>query len=345
MSIICHLDCGEVDAAIERCIRDCERVLDCKINFGAYRNLAMGSLRWLANLFCAIFMTLFLFPICPASARDKKDALQYGIGLVVNVPAAETDLLKAVEEVVQNGVIRGTKEYAKDEFVGGAAAASDSTLFEPWTDGGKIFYKVRTHALDPRNFKDAGDVGTLAVRYVVMKQDETHTVLKIDAIFVEDFRRRVHASDGSVESAEYKDIHDHVETLQSMKQQAAEAEREKQEAAERKLLPVSSSQRVEDVPPPKPEKKDGLATDDVSAASSIEDLKKKVHQLRSVAERKVKAQGTALRSAPFQSAASLQTLPAGAEVLIVISTPYWFGVETHDGQHGWVSRGELEELP
>jgi hypothetical protein len=305
----------------------------------------MGVRRWFTKLMYATCVTFLLVAASTLAARDKKDALQYGMGLVVNVPAPEADVLKAVEEVVQNGVIRGTKEYAKDEFVSGAAPASDSTLFDPWTDGGKIFYKVRQHALDPRNFKDSSDVGTLAVRYVVMKQDETHTVLKIDAIFVEDFRRRAHASDGSVESAEYKDIHDHVDSLQSIKQQAAEAEREKQEAAERKLLPVSSTPPVEDVPQPVPEKKAEPAADQVSATSSIEDLKKKVHELQSLAERKVKAQGTPLRSAPFQTATSLQTLPAGAEVLIVISTPYWFGVETHDGQHGWISRTELEELP
>jgi hypothetical protein len=305
----------------------------------------MGAPSWFTNLTYAACVTLLLAAVSTLAARDKKDALQYGMGLVVNVPAPEADVLKAVEEVVQNGVIRGTKEYAKDEFVSGAASASDSTLFDPWTDGGKIFYKVRQHALDPRNFKDSSDVGTLAVRYVVMKQDETHTVLKIDAIFVEDFRRRAHASDGSVESAEYKDIHDHVDSLQSIKQQAAEAEREKQEAAERKLLPVSSTPPVEDLPQPVLEKKAEPVADQVSSSSSIEDLKKKVHELQSLAERKVKAQGTPLRSAPFQTATSLQTLPAGAEVLIVISTPYWFGVETHDGQHGWVSRTELEELP
>jgi hypothetical protein len=313
--------------------------------FVEYRNFAMGLPRWFANLLCATCVTLLLVPTSPVVARDKKDALPYGMGLVVNMPAPEADVLNAVEEVAQNGVIRGTKEYAKDEFVSGAAASSESTLFEPWTDGGKVFYKVRQHALDPRNFKDGGDVGTLAVRYVVMKQDETHTVLKIDAIFVEDFRRRAHASDGSVESAEYKDIHDHVDALESMKQQAAEAEREKQEAAERKLLPVSSTPPVEDAAQPIAEKKVEQPAVEVPPTSSIEDLKTRVHELRSLAERKVKAQGTPLRSAPFQTATSLQTLPAGAEVLIVISTPYWFGVETHDGQHGWVSRAELEELP
>jgi len=305
----------------------------------------MGLPRWFANLLYAACLAFLLAATSNLAARDKKEAVQYGMGLIVNVPAPEADVLKAVEEVVQNGVIRGTKEYAKDEFVSGAAAAKDSTLFEPWTDGGKIFYKVRQHALDPRNFKDSNDVGTLAVRYVVMKQDETHTVVKLDAIFVEDFRRRAHASDGSVEGAEYKDIHDHVDALESVKQQAAEAEHEKQEAIERKLLPVSSTPQVEDVPQPSPEKKVGPPADQISSTSSIEDLKKKVHDLRSLAERKVKAQGTLLRSAPFQTATSLQTLPAGAEVLIVVSTPYWFGVETHDGQHGWISRTDLEELP
>src|SRR5215469_3966133 len=320
-------------------------MLDCHLRpFDAYKNLAMGLPRWCTNLRWVVCATFLLAPTSNLAARDKKDAVQYGMGLIVNIPAPEADVLKAVEDVVQNGVIRGTKEYAKDEFVSGAAPASDSALFQPWIDGGKIFYKVRQHALDPRNFKEGGDVGTLAVRYVVMKQDETHTVVKIDAIFVEDFRRRAHASDGSVESAEYKNIHDHVDALESLKQQAAEAEREKQEAAERKLLPVSSPP-VEEVPQPVPEKKVEQTPIEVSSTTSIEDLKKKVHELRSLAERKVKAQGTPLRSAPFQTATSLQTLPAGAEVLIVISTPYWFGVETHDGQHGWISRAELEELP
>jgi hypothetical protein len=305
----------------------------------------MGLSRRFANLLCAVCLTFLLAPTLKLAARDRKDSVQYGMGLIVNVPAPEADVLKAVEEVVQNGVIRGTKEYAKDEFVSGAAPASDSTLFQPWTDGGKIFYKVRQHALDPRNFKDGGDVGTLAVRYVVMKQDDTHTVLKIDAIFVEDFRRRAHASDGSVEGAECKSIHDHVDAFEALKQQAAQAEREKQEATERKRLPVSPTPPLEEVPPSLPEKKVQRTPSEVSSTTSIEDLKKKVHELRSLAERKVKAQGTPLRSAPFQTATSLQTLPAGAEVLIVVTTPYWLGVETHDGQHGWISRAELEELP
>jgi SH3-like domain-containing protein len=52
-----------------------------------------------------------------------------------------------------------------------------------------------------------------------------------------------------------------------------------------------------------------------------------------------------LRAAPFHSALSQKTLPAGTQVVILVSTAYWYGVETEDGQHGWVHRGELELLP
>ncbi|MGC2477103.1 MAG: SH3 domain-containing protein [Candidatus Sulfotelmatobacter sp.] len=286
-----------------------------------------------------------LFSVLPTSARDKKDALQYGMGLLVNIPAPEAEVLKVVEDVVQNGMIRGTKEYAKDEFVSGATPASDSSLFAPWTEGGKVFYKVRHHAVDPRNFKDSSDVGTLAVRYVVMKQDETHTVLRIDAVFVEDFRRRAHASDGSVENAEYKDIHDHVESFQLMKDQAVEAEREKQEATEKNLETSSTPSAVSNMSQPLPEKAVQTPLVAVSATASIADLQKKARELRQLTVRKVKSTGTLLKSAPFHTASSLQTLSPGAEILIVISTPYWFGVETHDGQHGWVPRDDLEEMP
>jgi hypothetical protein len=30
---------------------------------------------------------------------------------------------------------------------------------------------------------------------------------------------------------------------------------------------------------------------------------------------------------------------------VVINTPYWLGVETHDGDHGWIRRDELELAP
>ncbi|MBZ5687034.1 MAG: SH3 domain-containing protein [Acidobacteriia bacterium] len=245
-------------------------------------------------------------------------------------------------------MIRGTKEYNKDEFVSGAEVATSTPVFPAWTEGGKVFYKVRLNALDPRNFKDSGDVGTLAVRYVVQGQDEKHTVLRIDAIFVEDFRHVAHASNGSVETAEYKDIHDHLDSLALMKTEAAESEKAKQESSSRKQEvalrdetsgpsnPLPPSPIVDQPSPTSPQSQE--PTPPVS-------IEQRVHNLRQQVQRIVKAPGAPLKSAPFHSASTLQALPSGAEVLIVITTPYWFGVETHDGQHGWILRDELEMLP
>jgi hypothetical protein len=67
--------------------------------------------------------------------------------------------------------------------------------------------------------------------------------------------------------------------------------------------------------------------------------------LRHQAERVVKAPGGELKSAPFHSASKVKSLEAGAEVVILIVTPYWYGVETTDGQHGWINRQQLEPLP
>ena len=68
-------------------------------------------------------------------------------------------------------------------------------------------------------------------------------------------------------------------------------------------------------------------------------------QVRRQVQRVVKAPGAALKSAPFHTASTLQSLPTGTEILIVISTTYWLGVETHAGQHGWILRDELELVP
>jgi hypothetical protein len=74
-------------------------------------------------------------------------------------------------------------------------------------------------------------------------------------------------------------------------------------------------------------------------------LEEHVRDLRRQVQRLVKSPGAPLKSAPFHTASTLQSLPTGTEVLIVISTPYWVGVETHNGQHGWILRDQLELVP
>jgi hypothetical protein len=81
------------------------------------------------------------------------------------------------------------------------------------------------------------------------------------------------------------------------------------------------------------------------AQAPDESLPQHVQKLRREAERVVVKSGASLRAAPFHSALSQKTLPAGTQIVILISTPYWYGIETEDGQHGWIHRSELEPLP
>jgi hypothetical protein len=322
----------------------------------------------------------------PAHGRDKK-VLQYGAGLIVNVPLPEPEVEQVVEDIVQNTIIRGTKEYNKDEYVAHAVAATSTSAFAPWTQGGKVFYKVREHALDPRNFKDSSDSGTLAVRYVLQPQGYSNTVLRIDAVFVEDFRHVSHASDGSVESAEYQDIQDRLHAAELIKQETAEALRLKEARAAKqhpssargessslesssaaetsdaraaadadnvgtsappesaaRQQPVSEELSVPAVPPPTLPASEAPETS-LAYELTGQALEQHIADLRHQVVRQVRKPGAPLQSAPFHTATTIRSLQPGTEILIVITTPYWLGVETHEGEHGWIRRDELELAP
>jgi hypothetical protein len=327
-----------------------------------------------ARLTVVLVLLSGLATASPLTGRNK-DKVSYGEGLIVNLPMPEPVVEQVVEEVVQNGVIRGTKEYNKDEFIGGAKAASSSQVFPAWTEGGRVFYKVREQALDPRNFKDSSDVGTLVVRYVVQPQGEKNTVLRIDALFEETFRHIVHQSDGSVESAEYKDIHERLENIEVMQKQNAESEAERKELiAKRQRLAMQNNAAASTVNatavnpspanlspanpwPGQPAAQDGESSSNSARqvvgpgsaqpaasgqAAAGQTLEERVKELRRQVQRVVKSPGAPLKSAPFHSAKTLQLMSTGTEVLILISTPYWYGVETHDGQHGWMMRDQVE---
>lgn len=277
---------------------------------------------------CALL--LGIASLSPLDAREKGPKLTYGDGLSVTMPVSEEQLLQVVRDVVADGRIEGSKEYNKDEYILGAEQEESTPVFPKWTKAGHDFYKVRTNAVDPRNFKDSGDSGTLAVRYVVQRVDDQHTSLQINAIFVDDFHHHAHLSNGSVESAEYAEIQDRLQKADAQKKQAAEAEQHRQrdlaaKAAERKR----KQEQLE------------LAL----AQAPGETIEQHINRLRHEVERVVAPPGTQLKSAPFHSASSLKTVPAGAHVVIMISTPYWYGVETEDGQHGWIHRSQLEDLP
>jgi hypothetical protein len=280
-------------------------------------------------LLAVVFVAYFLGP--SAHAREHKKRENFGMGFSTEVTAPESEVLEAVQSVVNDGIIQGSREYNKDKFIDKADAADSSPLFPAWGGPGKIFYKVRERVLAPINFRESNDEGTLAVRYVVQPKDETRTILQINAVFQENFRRVVHPSDGSVETAEYQDIQDRVDAIQLEKKKTQDAEKHREEELARQSL--EQRQQLEDTA--------ALA----AAEGSSENLEQHVAALRHQLQRVVKTPGADLKSAPFHSATSLKSLPAGADVVILIVTPYWFGVETEDGQHGWIHRSQLDVLP
>jgi hypothetical protein len=280
----------------------------------------------------AILLLLWAAPPLHGREHKRKTSSQdYGLGFSTEISSPENEVLQAVEAIVNDGIIQGSKEYNKDKYIENASAATSSPLFPEWKEPGKVYYKVRTGALAPLNFKESKDEGTLAVRYVVQSKDASKTILRIDAVFVEDFHRTVHASDGSVESAECQDVENQID--------AVEAEKKQSEELEKQRLTKLAGQDLE-------RKRLADETSALAAAqSSAETLNQHLVALRHQAERVVRAPGGQLKSAPFHSATNVKSLEAGAEVVIVIVTRYWYGVETTDGQHGWINHGQLEPLP
>lgn len=242
-----------------------------------------------------------------------------------------SEVQQALDDLLQDQTIHGTYIYDKERTLTGAKMVSQTPLFERWKGAGSVYYKIRTEAIAPRHFVDSADQGTIAVRYVVTSVDENRTRLRIDAVFVENARRNVHPSDGTVESSEFKVFQEHLQAMQLDEQEALDAKRRRDSIA---LAKQTLAFQHEDE-----------STRLSAAESSNQDLEQRVHSLRQEIQRRVKAPGANLKAAPFRSAANVTSLSAYTDVVIMIVTPRWFGVETPDGQRGWLPLDQLESLP
>jgi hypothetical protein len=251
--------------------------------------------------------------------------------LELQIDAPEADVVQAVQAVSQDSILYGTYSYEKEKILAGAHPAEASRVFGQWEGPGKVFYKVDDNVLAPRYFADTGDIGTITVRYVVHGVNPTQTDIRIDAVF-EDVRHGVHWSEGGVESAEYGAVQQQLRQLQSLRRQP----RGNESSSSRSSSPASRRQEYGEAMP---------VSTATGAVSAEQELEQRVSSLRHQVERRVKADGAQLKSAPFQSATTVEKLPANAEVLLLIVTPYWYGIETDDGHHGWVHHSQLEPLP
>jgi hypothetical protein len=282
----------------------------------------------LANLlispaFCAFFAASFV------SASPANELTTPGVMREFTVSIA--DVRQAVLSVQKDHIVHGTLIFDKEPVLTGAEAVSSTPLFDPWQGPGEVYYKIREKAIAPRHFVDAGDIGTIGVRYIIIPVNDLHVRLKIDALYLETARKRVHPSDGNVEKSEMNEIKDAIESLQEAAAEAADARR--REISNEVVRQSYARQRSEE------------STRVSSAQSSEKELTQEIDSLRHELERRIKAPGADLKAAPFRSAASLKTLPAYSEVVVLIVTPYWLGVETPEGQRGWLPMEELEQLP
>ncbi|HTG27149.1 MAG TPA: hypothetical protein VK818_02900 [Methylomirabilota bacterium] len=245
--------------------------------------------------------------------------------------ASEPEVLQALHEVLEDHIIHGTRVFEREPTLTGAEEAPSTPLFGRWQGGGKVFYKVRKDVVAPRHFKESSDAGTIAVRYVVVSMTPARTRVQIDAVFVESAHRAVHTSDLTVEASEFKAIQEHLQANQLAEQEARDLKRRRDSA---ELVKKTMIRRREDE-----------TTLLASTQSSVKDLEERLKDLRLEIERRVKPPGTDLKAAPFQSSAKVAALPAYTEVVIVIVTPHWYGVQTPEGQRGWIAIEQLESLP
>jgi hypothetical protein len=292
---------------------------------------------------------------CTTSALPAPRHIEPEVSFQVLLDASEADVLKAVQQVVDDPIVHGTYSYEKEKTLTGAHPADSSALLQAGPAPAKTLYKVAENVLSPRYFKNTGDIGTITVRYMVRGVSPTKTNLQIAAVFY-DARHQVHWSQGEVESAEYALIQQHLREQDAMRQAAKEAQQRNDEArkaqadaaAERpnaepqnsgpQLAAAADSTAASSTPEPS-------TAPDIEAQTAEQQLEARVKTLRRQVEKRVKANGTPLKSAPFQGATTLQKLPAQAEVVVLILTPYWYGVETQNGQRGWIHHSQLEPLP
>ena len=286
------------------------------------RALRLASLL-IPPAFCAFFAASF---VSAAPANELTTP-----GVMREFTASIADVRQAVLSVQKDHIVHGTLIFDKEPVLTGAEAVSSTPLFDPWQGPGEVYYKIREKAIAPRHFVDAGDIGTIGVRYIIIPVNDLHVRLKIDALYLETARKRIHPSDGNVEKSEMNEIKDAIESLQEAAAEAADARR--REISNEVVRQSYSRQRSEE------------STRVSSAQSSQKELTQEIDSLRHELERRIKAPGADLKAAPFHSAASLKTLPAYSEVVVLIVTPYWLGVETPEGQRGWLPMEQLEQLP
>ena len=120
-------DRGEVEIASRtwRQASPLGKVMEGKIAGSPAMALVFPTVFTVLTIFLCASLSTALAAAIPTPAREKnKDGVQYGAGLITNLPYNEKDVDAVLEDVIQDGIIRGSKEYNKDEYVSEIGRAS-----------------------------------------------------------------------------------------------------------------------------------------------------------------------------------------------------------------------------
>lgn len=261
----------------------------------------------------------------PVYARKHE---HFGDGFSIDLNHPYDEVVKVVQDVVNDGNIQGTFEYKGTHDLDGAQAAKSTRAFPTWTGGGTVLYKERPNTLAPANFYATEDSGTVVVRYVVQTIGPNATRLKIDALFDADTHHGPHPSNGEVENKEFEVISskfDDLEEQNKKQQQGAVLEQQ-----QKKLEELQAELDQENA-------KLNALTD------KEQELRKQAKDRQSAGGLRVRTASADLKAEPYNQSKTVRALSQGEMVAILLRTTNWYRVQTADGTQGWVYRLMLQE--
>jgi hypothetical protein len=274
-----------------------------------------------------LILAILLASLTPCVARPRK---QWGQGLSVELDAPYVKVAQVIQEVVDNGTIQGTWQYRGVTELDGAVSSKTARGFDDWKGEGTVMYKVRTDTLAPEHFYDSADKGTVAVRYIVQPAGPNLTRLRIDAVFEEDSHHRSHRSDGQVENSEFA-------VISQMMKELEERERKQRE----EVIQAQLEKKFEELQAELHHENAELT----AITAREQQLQKQLQERHGNRSARVRSGSADLKAAPYNQARTLQLLPQGEAVTILLQTRAWYHVQAAGGKQGWVYGLMLEVAP
>jgi flagellar biosynthesis GTPase FlhF len=292
-------------------------------------------------------------------ARSRR---QWGQGFSTDLNQTYDEVIKIVQKVVDDGVIRGTSQYRGTKELDGAKRAETAEGLPSWTGPGTVLYKTRPGALAPEHFYASGNEGTVVVRYIVQTISPNLTRLRIDATFDADDHHGSHPSDGEVEKAEFASISEQLSGPEKQKEKSVQADDTGKPADQQQnRAAVATAKAEEQLSQPRQDTSTAQVQPQPAMSNLEAELEKEKDQLQATKERaqqvqkqiqdlqrersrRVRSPKADLKAQPYNQSKTLYSLSQGASVLVLLQTPNWYRVQTADGQQGWIYRLLLEPV-